>query len=53
MFLNKFVSIDSDELTFPDNELAVDDRVIRIDGLTKDDRGDGIMHACETQVVQD
>src|SRR5262252_5019657 len=40
------------EMAFFDNALAGDHRVIHIDGLPKDNRGHGIVHAGETKAIE-
>src|SRR6185436_15263136 len=52
MSLHKFVFIHSDELPFLHDKLSSDDGVISIDGLTKDNRRDGIMHPGKTKFIQ-
>src|SRR5688572_25513155 len=52
MFLDQLLFIYSDELSFLDNELSADDRVIHIGGLAKNDRGNRIVHACVTDTVE-
>jgi hypothetical protein len=52
MFLDQLMLINGNQLSFFDNELAAYDRVIRIDGLTKDNRGNGVVHACITNSIK-
>ena len=52
VFFCYLTGIHSDEMSFFDNELAGDHRVIHIDGLPEDHRGNGIMHACETHAIE-
>ena len=52
VFFCNLAGIHSDEMAFFDNALASDHRVIHIDGLPKDNRGHGIVHAGETQAIE-
>ena len=52
VFFCYLTGIHSGEMSFFDNALAGDHRVIHIDGLTEDNRGHGIVHAGETNAIE-
>jgi hypothetical protein len=52
MSLDQLAFIHCAQLSFFDDELSADDRVIRVDRLTKHDRGNGVVHACETNAIE-
>jgi len=52
MFLDQLMFINRDQLPFPDNELTTDHGVIHIDGMPKDDRGNGIVHTGKADPIQ-
>ena len=52
MFFNQLAFINSNELTFPHNKFPVDDGVIHIGGLTKDNSGDRVVHTCIPDTIK-
>ena len=52
MFFDQFALIYRDKLTFSDNKLSADDRIIRVDGLTEDNGGNRVVHAGEFKALQ-
>ena len=52
VFLDQFLFVHSAQLSFFDDEPATDYRVIRVDGLTKNDRGNGIVHSGKTNAIE-
>src|SRR5215208_6749201 len=52
MFLDQFSLIHGAQLSFFDHELAADGRVIYIDRLPEDNRGNRIMHTAKTDAVE-
>ena len=52
MSLDQLAFIHCAQLSFLDHELASDNGVIRIDRLTKHDRGNRIVHARKTNPIQ-
>ena len=52
VLLYQLVFVHSDKLTFFDDELPADNGVIRVAGLTEDNRRNGIVHPGESEFVQ-
>jgi hypothetical protein len=52
MSLDKLIFIHRAQLSFFDDELAADNRVIGIDRLSKDYRGNRIVHAGKADAIQ-
>lgn len=52
MFFYQLAFINRNELTFSHNKFSVDDGVIHIGGLTKDNSGDRVVHTCIPDAIK-